>query len=220
MDIFIISARHNGVNISSNAEIGIFDGSLCVGAASFTKVVSQATPLKVIATKDDGTGNGFIDGHEIIFKLWDATSQQEFTLTNGNVQFYDTNTGSPITAVVFMGLETAAVSLSATSSAVTQFSHSAELPEQFSLDQNYPNPFNPLTKISYALPEPTVVKLEIFDLKGNHVNTLVDEPQAEGYFIITWDGRDADGNALASGVYFYKLTAQSFVQTKKMMLVR
>lgn len=74
--------------------------------------------------------------------------------------------------------------------------------EKFSLDQNYPNPFNPVTKISYSLPLESTVKLEIFDVTGRTVSVLVNEKQTPGYRSVEFNGA-----SLASGIYFYRLTA-------------
>lgn len=99
------------------------------------------------------------------------------------------------------------------------------MPEEFSLSQNYPNPFNPSTSIKYALREDIHVSLKVFDLLGKEVRTLVDETQKAGYKSITWDGRSADGNAVSSGIYFYRLIAgdpnnTGFKDVKKMIIVR
>jgi hypothetical protein len=90
----------------------------------------------------------------------------------------------------------------------------------FHLDQNYPNPFNPETAIKYELPKQAEVKLEIFDITGRQVRSLVQQIQQAGRYTITWDGRNEQGEALASGVYLYQLRAGSFVQTRRMALVR
>ncbi len=95
-----------------------------------------------------------------------------------------------------------------------------ELPTTFDLSPNHPNPFNPTTSITYALPQAVEVKLVIFDLQGRHVRTLVDQRQPAGSYAITWDGRNEQGEVIASGVYLYQLRAGSFVQTRKMALVR
>lgn len=89
------------------------------------------------------------------------------------------------------------------------------VPISYNLYQNYPNPFNPVTKIKFALPKTSQVKLIIYDLLGREVVTLVDEKLNPGIFNIDW-------NALnyASGVYFYKLTANDFVETKKLVLIK
>ena len=90
-----------------------------------------------------------------------------------------------------------------------------ELPSSFDLKQNYPNPFNPTTTISYAIPESEYVTLKIYDLLGREVATLVDKIQAAGQHTIQFDA-----TALASGIYFYKIQAGDFADTKKMTLVR
>lgn len=95
-----------------------------------------------------------------------------------------------------------------------------ERPGEFSLYDNYPNPFNPETKISYSLARPCRVRLEIFNLLGQKIRTLVDQQQAAGVRQVVWDGRNQSGEEVASGVYFYRLEADDFSQTKKMILVR
>jgi len=100
------------------------------------------------------------------------------------------------------------------------------LPKEFALAQNYPNPFNSTTLIRYALPAVsgqqsadggrwTAVSLEVFNILGQKVATLVDGEQAPGYKAVSWNVQD-----LASGVYFYKLTAGGFISIKKMVLLR
>jgi hypothetical protein len=95
-----------------------------------------------------------------------------------------------------------------------------KLPAEFSLSNNYPNPFNPETKIGYFIPKACQVKLEVFNILGQRVRTLIDEAQTAGKKEVTWDGRDESGNEVASGVYFYKLQAGDFAQTKKMVLMK
>ncbi len=93
-------------------------------------------------------------------------------------------------------------------------------PEDFSLYDNYPNPFNPETRISYSLPQVSHVKLEIFNILGQRIRMMVDEDQTVGNKEVTWDGKNEVGENVASGVYFYRLQAKDFVQTKKMVLIR
>jgi hypothetical protein len=96
----------------------------------------------------------------------------------------------------------------------------AEIPESFSLIQNYPNPFNPETDISYALPSDCKVNLTIYNLLGQKVKTLVNEPQTAGYKTVHWGGKDEQGNLVASGIYFYKLNAGEYTDTKKMVMTK
>ncbi len=90
-------------------------------------------------------------------------------------------------------------------------------PTEFALAQNFPNPFNPSTVIQYQLPEPANVKLELYDITGRKVATLVDAWQTAGYYAFNLNGSAYN---LASGVYFYRLTAGGFIATKKMVLVK
>ena len=89
------------------------------------------------------------------------------------------------------------------------------LPDYFALKQNYPNPFNPLTEISFALPYASQVRLEIFNVMGQKITTLVEGRLSRGHHNYTWDGSGA-----ASGVYFYRLEASGFSETKKMLLLK
>ncbi len=98
------------------------------------------------------------------------------------------------------------------------------LPDHFSLGQNYPNPFNSTTVIRYSLPvdrqKRWAVSLRIYNILGQVVRTLVDEPQTPGYYSVRWDGRDNAGRELASGIYIYRIRAGDFVQTRRMILLK
>ncbi len=94
------------------------------------------------------------------------------------------------------------------------------LPAAYTLSQNYPNPFNPTTTIEFALPTAGKVQLDIFNTLGQRVRTLVSEQLAAGNHRIVFDGRSGNGNDLATGVYFYRLSSEKFTETKKMLLVK
>lgn len=89
------------------------------------------------------------------------------------------------------------------------------VPEKFTLSQNYPNPFNPTTKISYTIPKAGMVTMRIFDITGREISKLVNEIQTPGIYSV-----DFNASALASGVYFYRLEAQDFIDTKRMVLLK
>jgi hypothetical protein len=88
------------------------------------------------------------------------------------------------------------------------------------LSQNFPNPFNPATVIAFGLGKPAVASLRIYDAAGRLVRVLVEGNRAAGQYTELWDGRDASGSAVASGVYFCRLDAGTFTQTKKAVLLR
>jgi hypothetical protein len=88
-------------------------------------------------------------------------------------------------------------------------------PLEFRLDQNYPNPFNPSTIIKYSLPSAQFVTLKVFDILGNEVIVLVNNREAAGNYQVEFNAE-----ALPSGVYYYTLVTESFIQTKKMILLK
>ncbi len=94
------------------------------------------------------------------------------------------------------------------------------LPLSFSLAQNYPNPFNPTTTIDFTLANKSNVSLEIFNLNGQKVITLMDKSLPAGKHSILWSGKNIYGQQSATGIYFYRLTADEFIETKKMVLLK
>jgi len=98
--------------------------------------------------------------------------------------------------------------------------HPGALPLHYSLSQNYPNPFNPETEIRYAVPERAFVRLEVFNLLGQKVANLVDGSHAAGEYSVRWNGSDDRGVSLASGIYFYRLQAGEFSDTRKMIFLK
>lgn len=97
----------------------------------------------------------------------------------------------------------------------------ATLPEKYTLSQNFPNPFNPTTTIYYSLTEPGEVQLVVFNVLGEKIRTLAYGPHEAGEFGVTWDGRDLNGQSVASGIYLYRLTVNGTQSlTKKMVLMK
>jgi len=94
------------------------------------------------------------------------------------------------------------------------------LPVNFGLLQNFPNPFNATTQIRYSLPEAAQVKLEIVNVLGQRIKTLVDEFQTAGHKQVIWDGTNHGGDRVASGVYFYRIEAGKFKEVQKMSLLK
>jgi subtilisin family serine protease len=93
-------------------------------------------------------------------------------------------------------------------------------PEKFELQQNYPNPFNPTTRLTFAIPVQSAVRLTIYDLLGRQVRGLLAEELPAGYHAVSWDGTNDRGRAVSSGIYFYRLEAGDFEQNRKMIMLK
>jgi hypothetical protein len=94
------------------------------------------------------------------------------------------------------------------------------LPKAYALEQNYPNPFNPSTEVAFALPQASHVRLDVFNVLGQKVTTVVDGEYPAGEHTVTWNGTNSNGGSVSSGVYFYRIEAEGFSQTRKMMLLK
>jgi hypothetical protein len=94
------------------------------------------------------------------------------------------------------------------------------LPKEFTLFQNYPNPFNPVTTIRFTVPQATNLTLSVFDGLGREVKTLVKKMYEPGEHRVDWNGTDLNNLPVASGLYFYRISAGRFSQTKKMLLLK
>jgi photosystem II stability/assembly factor-like uncharacterized protein len=97
----------------------------------------------------------------------------------------------------------------------TEIQHNAALVRSYSLSQNYPNPFNPSTKINFSIPKSGLVQIKVFDMLGREVQTLLNEFKTAGEYKIDFDGKN-----LSSGIYFYKMLTNDYVETKKMILIK
>ena len=90
----------------------------------------------------------------------------------------------------------------------------------FALLQSRPNPFNPETLIEYHLPEEGLVSLKVYNLLGQEIRMLEQGRKAAGAYHVHWDGRDEQGHPVSSGIYFYRMKVEDFVETKKMLMLR
>jgi predicted nucleotidyltransferase len=97
----------------------------------------------------------------------------------------------------------------------SDLSDNSVIPTEYQLDQNYPNPFNPATTIKYSIPDFSQVTIKVFDILGNEVETLVNEQKPAGFYEVNFNAKH-----LSSGVYFYRIQAGSFINTKKMILMK
>jgi hypothetical protein len=102
-----------------------------------------------------------------------------------------------------------------TTDIVNDISTASSVPLEFSLSQNYPNPFNPTTQIVFSLSAPVRATLKIYDMLGREIATLIDEQKNPGRYTVRWDA-----SRVASGVYFYRLIAGDFVQTRRLSFIK
>ena len=156
--------------------------------------------------------------------LFAGTDRGVFISTNDGAIWTAVNTGLPHTDVtalavsgtnLFAGIAGAGVWRRPLLEMTSVRLPSGELPAQFSLNQNYPNPFNPSTTINFELPRTSDVRLSVFDLLGRQVSVLVNERRDAGVHEVKFGGSN-----VAGGVYFYRLQAGDFVQTKKLVFLK
>lgn len=88
------------------------------------------------------------------------------------------------------------------------------------VSQNYPNPFNPETTINYSIKKDLNVLIEIYNIKGQKVKTLVDEFRKAGYHSVIWNGKDSGGKPVSSGLYFYRMKTDKYQKIRKMLLLK
>ena len=94
------------------------------------------------------------------------------------------------------------------------------IPTEFALLNNYPNPFNPVTNIKFQLPQVSDVKLVVYNMLGQKIRTLVDGNKDIGYYNVQWDGKNDNGNQVATGIYIYKFEAGNYIKSQKMILMK
>jgi hypothetical protein len=178
-------------------------------------VIIGLIPMVYGEKKDLAPGDGVIAN--LVFSVDDPTVK--------SVDLSTTTTTKPDHSLMFVYTDAngqakdMAPELSGLSVAM-QAVDSKPLPTEFALRQNAPNPFNPSTVIVYDLPKATNVRLDIYNVLGQKVKTLVDGFQNAGTQNVIWDGHDQSGASVASGVYFYRISAGDFNATKKMMMLK
>ncbi len=180
-----------------------------------------------------------VDGALVVAETEEGVIAATITGENGAYTLSDLPTGSySVTASVTQGTEGTLSDASTTlgngveqltaditvTNQTTDVEQTVGVPEYFSLNQNYPNPFNPSTEISFALPQQADITLTIYNVLGQPVRILANGTHEAGQISVTWDGRNENGHQLASGMYFYRLKAQSqsqtFQQTRRMVLTK
>jgi hypothetical protein len=98
--------------------------------------------------------------------------------------------------------------------------HVIGLPETFKLSQNYPNPFNNSTTIPYQLDESSNVNIMLYNILGQRVRELVNEHQDQGYYLLSWDGKDQSGSVVSSGIYLCRMKVDRYAKTMRMLFLK
>ncbi len=207
MNIYISAINMNGKNLEFGDEIAIYDGEICVGISKIIDITQTYIP--VFATYDDletKEKDGFENGNNILFKIWDASEGME--ISNIQAKFingYPNQFEKQASTVVELMPQT-----NSTNTVTHDFYNE--------LGNNYPNPFTKETNIEFIISNEGFVELEIIDIMGNIVCTLIQENLAAGYHTISWNRTDARSNKVPAGVYFYKLTTNDFSSIKTMVI--
>ena len=184
--------------------------------------------LAVNATAEGGaftatvtSPNGPESGVEIILSDSNGVIETQLSSSDGSVTF-DSDLSLGQTYSVTAAGENTTVGIATLTPSIVLGVDDDEysVPSQYALNQNYPNPFNPSTEISFDLPKSAHVTLVIFNMLGQEVAHLIEKSLVAGSHRVTWHGYDEHGSSCASGVYLYRLTADNFSATRKLVLVR
>ena len=185
-------------------------------------------------------GRNSVSNHkQVMRKMLPTPDGQSFTINMNEIKdisqiieldpLWDADSLSVVVFVQSSGSKTVYQSetISYSDLSITSVNNDEKLPNQFVLEQNYPNPFNPSTKIKFSIPKDVKRKtrnviLKVYDVLGNEVTTLVNEEKSPGTYEVEFNSVSHSGEVgnLTSGIYFYQLRANGFVQTKKMLLVK
>ncbi len=220
----------NFIRVINDERPADFDAPEPIAAEEFISVgfARDDKPLREVYY---GSGeNGFMANVNVLSKLSGGTMHFDLTRNSKNweVKIFDYDENRFVELGSALNLHSGKYTIVAgnadfVNNNIKSFS---ALPKQFLLGQNYPNPFNPTTQIKYTLAQTSKIRIEIFNTLGQRVTTLIGgEVKPTGNYEVTWNGRDELNRAVGSGLFFYRLTAESlsgkqFVQTRKMLLVK
>ena len=178
---------------------------------------SQSVTLDLTTTNLKFTG-GFDPGTTYwVNDLYNSTSTQSL---GSDLSSFTVSLSSYGSAVYTISTQEEMVILPPIPPIVSVDDQVATFPTDFHLFQNFPNPFNPSTTIRYSIVEPGNVSIKIYDVLGREVKTIVNEIKTAGTYSSKWNGNDSFGNKVSSGIYFYRMESGSFVEAKKMILLK
>ena len=201
--IVIDNVTIDGNLLAEKYEVGVFISSgLCVGASSY----NGNFPLALTAWADDSQTpeiDGYAAGDTMKFHIWDESDNKEY-IAAANYSFGNGFFGNG---------PYCRVDLSVTTTSVDNISN--QIPSSFLLYPSYPNPFNPATTITFSLPSPEKVVINILNIKGQLISTLVNEQKEAGVYHVTWNAMDEP-----SGIYFCNFQSGKYSKTIKLLLVK
>jgi hypothetical protein len=205
LTVALAEALRLGENAPNVKDYAIADANVTI------KTVGMATNITdTITTNAQGVftttmGMNFRPGYEYSIEITASGYKKLFQEHSGNYIPFDgvLNDGVPFYMVVFVSDEDVVEPVIVTE-----------------LVGNFPNPFNPITTISFNLASEGNVKIEIFNVKGQHVTTLVNDVRSAGRHMALWTGIDANNRSVGSGVYFYQMTTEGYTATQKMLLIK
>ncbi len=198
----------DGSLLSSGDEIGVFDGSLCVGAVVYQGILPLGFPAYLeFVTPSGDTLYGAESGTQMQFRVWKKSSGSE---ASGSPSFSLGGSFGDVVTVV----ETLTASLTGVDPAA------GHLPERVELFPAYPNPFNPETVLSFTLPLADNVEFTIYDDRGRKIIVLINGFISAGRHQVIWDGRDEGGVSVPSGTYLALLRTEKIQLTRKLVLVK
>ena len=225
---------YNNAQFCADSAISGYGGGVCIDSSDIT--ISRCLIAfnnggglysPYLPSSSDTISHTDMYGNECYLRDWE--NFMDIRNANGNMckdpHFCNADSGdyhlystSPCAPANNAGVQVGALGVGCSPTDVAE--SEKNLPMSFALQQNYPNPFNPTTTIEFNVPTRAHVTLEIFNLLGQHVRTLVDETKSAGNYKAIWDGTDVTGKSVSTGVYLYRFRAGDFVETKKMLLLK
>ncbi len=212
--------QYSDYNYVGNAELtaSIQDGTTFI---KFSSAIDQAAleismrtingSVHQINSKTDGLEAFFSNnGNEIRLALLDITGSS--VIPSGENTILEIDGEVEILTALGADLNAAPIKV--------EIIKDISIPSRFQLSQNYPNPFNPNTSIKFSIPKPSDVRIDIFNIAGQQIATILDRKFEAGHYTASWDGCDANGSRVSSGIYLYQLKADGFTASRKMLLIK
>lgn len=188
-------------NVSVGDELVAYANGQVVGA---TRIADLGAPVVISAWGGFNEYGIYLEGYSVGDKI--------------DLRLYSNDKGEEL--MVNIDLDNDEYGVGVFASGTVTASDMLAVPEEYILSQNYPNPFNPSTTISFSVPVEGNVVLNIYDITGRLVTTLVDANMNSGYHSVNWDGIDLNGSFVSAGLYIYSLQAEGVALTRKMVLMK